>query len=934
MAEAKVIIKSENNISKGLNSAKKDLSGFEQYAASIGDKLKTAFSAAAILVAVKKITDGLSSCFRAFNEADRAYRRLSLSLSDAKGFNAVKQNITSLSKITLSSKDDIEAMVSELAALGKSSDEINAISEAAIHLSNVTGRDLNSSMTTLLYTYQGTTTQLNRLGIDTSKLTKEELAQGAAVDLVTTKFGELSKAMAANDSTQTVKNIKDNLGDIKQSIGQVVNISFAPLLNSIETVTNRAKERAQDIANTVTVFIQNLPTILEKFLSSLKATLNNFWKSISSIDGIRNWIEGIVNIAVKHIQLIGNAITKIGDLVIKVGESALRGLGNLAMSWIVGITDSIGINISDIINSIGKWLLESPIGKFVDTIISKAVNGVRLVGTIIKNIPQIVRIVIQNIGDLITEFFKSIPEYLKNVFKGIGNWILFGIQKIKNDFLQTIQDAINNLGETISNTWVGKALAWMGLDIGGKLAGIDLGIDRSKQDSYKSTADSYFGAAHDAMSGVREIGAEMGRQISDLLNPQIEEWQSSTSESIGQKLIAFEAKSSDEYFEMAKKNFSNIGSFLKDWGSDFLDDLGDDWESLQNTLGNVFENTFGSDMGNFVDWFKEYIRTLKINKAAQRYPSGEGGSDNSGDNSNTTTKTFLDRLSISIGEGLGKVFKNSNSDQLGKAGESLLGTTISSMGEAGEVVSKLAQNMATMGPMLGSIVTALQYVISGFTEVIGPIFNDLVKYGIEPIKEIGRVIAEVLMPIIDGIIPAIKQASDFLIGVFRSIGQVLKPILNFVGSILTPIISTIIAVLKVLEGPLKAVAKGLSAVGETLSWLGDWIKHIVASVVNWLASINIAGWHPFGGLYMEDVNPGNLFDRIHNNWNNIDKAFQGNENGTDTSTQTAMQNASYTGGTSVTINIYQEAPIVGEGGMLEFARMIRSQFETLDYYGT
>ena len=933
MAEAKVIIKSENNISKGLNSAKKDLSGFEQYAAGIGEKLKSAFAATAILAAVKKITDGLSDCFKAFNEADRAYKRLSLSLSDTKGFNSVKQNITSLSKITLSSKDDIEAMVSELAALGKSSDEINAISEAAVHLSNVTGKDLNSSMTTLLNTYNGTTTQLNRLGIDTSNLTKEELAQGAAIDLVTAKFGELSRAMAADDSTQTIKNIKDNLGDIGQSIGQIVNVSLAPLLKNIETVTNWAKDKVQDVADTITVFIQGFPAIWENFLTALKSTFDNFWKTITSVEGIKTWLDGVIKIAFNRIQLIGNAIANIWDLTIKVGEKALKGIGNLAMSWVVGITDSIGVNFSDIINSIGKWLLESPIGKFVDTVISKAVNGVKLVGTIIKNLPQIVKIVIQNIGNLITEFFKSLPEYLKNVFKGIGNWILYGIQKIKNDFLQTIQDAINNLGTIISNTWVGKALAWMGLDLGGKLAGIDFGIDRTKQDSYKATADSFFGSAHDAMSGVREISAEMGKQISDLLSPQIEEWQSNASESIGQKLIAFEAKSSDEYFEMAKENFSDIGSFIKDWGKDFLGDLGDDWNNLQKTMGDVFENTFGGDMGNFIDWFKEYIKTLKTNRQSEGLPTLETGSVGSSEGTNSAvekaSQTFLDTFAASIGNKLGTLglFKGASSEQLGAAGSSLLGTAVSSFGEAGEVVSNLAQNMATMGPMLGAIVTALQYVIQGFAEVMGPVFNDFVKYGIEPLKEIGRVIADILMPIMEDIMPSIKQTADFLIGVFDLLGMVIKPIVSFISSFLTPVLSTITAILQILEGPLKLIAKGLIAVGETLGWLGDWIRHIVATVVNWLAS-----WMPWMSGTADPGKPGDLGARIQNSWDNVDNAFlRSSEEGT--STQAAIQNAAYSGATSVTINIYQEAPIVGTGGMLEFAQMIRDQFETLDYYG-
>ena len=50
------------------------------------------------------------------------------------------------------------------------------------------------------------------------------------------------------------------------------------------------------------------------------------------------------------------------------------------------------------------------------------------------------------------------------------------------------------------------------------------------------------------------------------------------------------------------------------------------------------------------------------------------------------------------------------------------------------------------------------------------------------------------------------------------------------------------------------------------------------------------------------------------------------------STQTAVSSASYQGATQVTINIYQEAPVVGDGGMQRFAQMIREEFFNLDYY--
>jgi len=43
--------------------------------------------------------------------------------------------------------------------------------------------------------------------------------------------------------------------------------------------------------------------------------------------------------------------------------------------------------------------------------------------------------------------------------------------------------------------------------------------------------------------------------------------------------------------------------------------------------------------------------------------------------------------------------------------------------------------------------------------------------------------------------------------------------------------------------------------------------------------------------------------------------------------------AGYQGATHVNITIYQNSPVVGSDGMRAFARMIRGEFERLDYYG-
>ena len=72
---------------------------------------------------------------------------------------------------------------------------------------------------------------------------------------------------------------------------------------------------------------------------------------------------------------------------------------------------------------------------------------------------------------------------------------------------------------------------------------------------------------------------------------------------------------------------------------------------------------------------------------------------------------------------------------------------------------------------------------------------------------------------------------------------------------------------------------------------------------------------------------------IKGKWNDIDSAFEQTASTGTASTATAVSSAGYQGATHVTINIYQEAPVVGDGGMRQFARMIRSEWENISYYG-
>ncbi|MBO4393014.1 MAG: hypothetical protein J5800_01610, partial [Spirochaetales bacterium] len=521
MANAKVIIAGQNNIGPAVKSAQSDISSLSNVAQKAGAALKNAFAVTAIIAALKKLGDGCVQCFNSFWEAERKYKQLQIALGDKSAYNQAVATIKNLSKQTLSSKGDIESMVSELAALGKNSEEIDKISSAAVYLSNVTGKDLNSSMTTLLNTYNGTTTQLKKLGIDVSGLTKEELAQGAAVDTVISKLKVYSEQLAEIDTRQHINNIKNSWGDIKQAIGDLVDFSFAPLIARFDTALSSFRDKFGTFVQNVKITISNFPEFISKLGETIKSMLGKFF----SFDNIKNLISFISDYIVTHFKNTLTNITNLLDLVLNAIPDTIKTIGdgvfNYLMYLLTSYCDEAGLNISEVVNSVGKWLTDSAIGKVIDKIISTLVNGLKLVGTIIRNIPQIVRIVLSHLGDMVSEFVKAFPSVFLDTMKGIGNRILYGIYHIKDMFLQSVEDALNSIGEWIQSTWVGKAMKWMGLDLGGKLANIDFGVDTSKADSYRNAADSYLASAGQSLSGVKEIGAEMAMEIDALMDPKI-----------------------------------------------------------------------------------------------------------------------------------------------------------------------------------------------------------------------------------------------------------------------------------------------------------------------------------------------------------------------------------------------------------------------------
>jgi len=773
MADAKIIIKGQNQLTPAVNQAKGDLNSLGTSAKSLGNTLKTALNVTAVIASIKLLTDAASDCVKSFNEAHRKYLQLSLTLGNSNAFKKATDIINKLSSQTLSSKDAVESMVAELAALGRSVEDIEKISTAAVYLSNVTGKDLNSSMTTLLNTYNGVTTQLTKLGINTSNYTKSELAQGAAVDALIDKYSALSQELSELDSAQTLKNIKDVWGDIKQGLGEGISVALQPAFEYILEMLNKIQSWVdREIKTSVVITKAQRGNSLSEYSDE---------KLLEAIESLKKSIENGSDR--ETFTKVINTIQAELDARAAAANTGKSVLGGASTSAVVEETNAL----EKFLNSYGKNSAAYQQASY-EAIIAQA----------------------KELQDSLVFFRDDTTTVLRSSVESLG---LSSSEEVKATY--------NYLKEIIDN-------------------------------------------------------------FTGLITP-------------------------DELDSVLK----SYGSYSNSYQIKNIDDA-------LETIDRLFASASVEEQGYLTEISKELLEQKKILSNIEN---------------NTKSENFLVNLGDEIGKWASRITGASES-QGGAFGQSVINSLINNLGEAGDMVGNLAQNMATMGPLLGALATALEYVIEGFGEVISGPLNEFVKFGLEPLRELGRVIADLVVPIIQDTMPLVKSVGDMLVQVFNALGVVIRPIIEVMNSALKPILDIIINVLEALSPVLKLFAKILVTVTGTIQYVVQVLQHWVATVMNWLADLNIFGWHPFAGLRMTDPgSPGSYGEYIKSKWASVDAAFEKTVDGSDTSTSTAVQNATYNGATNVTINIYQQAPVVGDGGMLQFAQMIRESFEQLDYYG-
>ena len=229
ISEMVVKITADNSgLNKGVDDATKKVEDLGQKTQTTGQKFEAikpqvmiataAFAGAAVAI-VKMVGD--------FADAEASFLRLDAAarlsgVPDAT--DEIADLATEIQKTTGASGDLVIQLGAELLAQGKSLDQTKKIITAASSLTAVQG-DLSTNVKTLSGTYAGVTRELGKNIPEIKNMTKEQLANGDAVALITQKYGAFSKEMSDSTLVSTQR-FSENMGDISELIGSV----FAPAL--------------------------------------------------------------------------------------------------------------------------------------------------------------------------------------------------------------------------------------------------------------------------------------------------------------------------------------------------------------------------------------------------------------------------------------------------------------------------------------------------------------------------------------------------------------------------------------------------------------------------------------------------------------------------------------------------------------------------------
>ena len=191
-----------------------------------------ALGAAAAVTAAKKIGDAIKDCTEAYKAQERAEVQLEAAARNNPYLNnaavaGLKNFASELQSISTYGDETLLPLMAQLAAAGRTQDEIKKIMSASVDIAASGMMSLDSAVTSLNKTFSGTAGLLGNQFRELKNLTQEELEAGKAVDILAQNYKGMAQEVA--EATGTSEQLKNAFGDLKEELGAPFEKAMSPM---------------------------------------------------------------------------------------------------------------------------------------------------------------------------------------------------------------------------------------------------------------------------------------------------------------------------------------------------------------------------------------------------------------------------------------------------------------------------------------------------------------------------------------------------------------------------------------------------------------------------------------------------------------------------------------------------------------------------------
>jgi len=208
--------KANTELNKTSKKASESSISYTKMAATIG--LATNAYDLAIQAGMKFI-DFIKESISKASEEEGAQKRLLFALNGNKdAYNSLASYKEKLRKTTIFTKEEINGATNLTLSLGRTITETERMTKAAMGLSRVTGQDLQTILMQLNQTYEGQVGRLGRFEGSLKQLTKAQLANGEAVDILMDKYGKFATTGLETTAGQIIM-LKKDIEELEDELG-------------------------------------------------------------------------------------------------------------------------------------------------------------------------------------------------------------------------------------------------------------------------------------------------------------------------------------------------------------------------------------------------------------------------------------------------------------------------------------------------------------------------------------------------------------------------------------------------------------------------------------------------------------------------------------------------------------------------------------------